>query len=938
MKKIIEFKWRRLALVVFIMLAIVAFTGNFVTEVSTRLGKSELEKDYVYTYLSKEDATVKTPVFWARYMRDDPNGAGSYVSQYDADMIIFDNSGCVYMIRNKKYDFGENADFAGMNATKRQEVADYVSEIQSIPLDKTYVMESEIRSEYLDVDGEDALRTSYKMYYIIDKVNIYVRNYTFLRDGKNFDVCVWLSDDSDREAEELYEYMDYNTLPYLEMIEWGDVTSEHVEEFTFGVGLKRFDFPIWVFLIMAAFILLCSATYISGKNRQIGAPVWQNEPLGLDNSKNLLGFFALMIVLHHIAQAAGSDSEVMGVLENLGVCFVAGFFFFSGYGLVKSYMNKKDYLKGFFRKRLPGVLIPAYICSFIYIFSILVFGNYKLNFGVAQAEKQYEIGWLDFIEGLFGIKLFNTQHWYIVEIVVLYTIFFFMFRFIKNKKTAMGLMLVFLLGLTVGSLFLGHGDYWFQGEWWYNSTLIFWVGMLVAMNETKVEKVVKSAYTFWLTLSGAMFILFYAITKYMLEHHGYWTEMLGKKGYDDKFLTLVPQLIMSFFFIAFILILLFRVRFDNIALRFFGKISLELYLIHNVFIQCGRGIIGNGMYAAFIIFASVLLAALLFRLDTVILCRLNRKKIPKLPRLPKIDITPKIENIKLRIRLGKQYIRRHPKRVMVLIARNAFCILLCAIAVIPIYFMIVNSTLTRDELVSGIHWFPGRNFMTTFSGFKAYTETQAGGVAASLFRSCFISGTSTVLAVYFGAACAYGFELFDFKGKKVLWKVIIVSLMFSSAGSAIGYQKLIMKYHMLNTYIPLIIPAIATPSVAYFMRMYLRTLKPKSIVEAARIDGCSEIGIFNRIIVPMTKPALSLLLIFNFVSSWNNSFTQSLVLTKPEQKTIALYLRKFASATSSGSDPFIYMLLVVATIPPLVVYLLFAKSIVSRIAIGAVKE
>ena len=112
----------------------------------------------------------------------------------------------------------------------------------------------------------------------------------------------------------------------------------------------------------------------------------------------------------------------------------------------------------------------------------------------------------------------------------------------------------------------------------------------------------------------------------------------------------------------------------------------------------------------------------------------------------------------------------------------------------------------------------------------------------------------------------------------------------------------------------------------------------KEIVEAARIDGCSEIGIFNRIAIPMLKPALSLLFIFNFVSSWNNSYMQSLVITRPDQKTLALFMKNFVGASTRGTDPIIYMLLVLSMIPPIIVYILFSKSITSRIVIGAVKE
>ena len=938
MKKIVNFKAVYLFVVLFIMCVVVAFTGYSVKEESTKLGVNEIERDKVYTYMPKNDITFESPMKWYRVLRDSASGAGMFIYEYKADMLMVSDSGCLYVFRSIAYDMGEEDSISSLDGNEKIQFAENVKNKQIELLHRKYTLTSDVTSEYVKLADKEALVTSYVCYSKLDKEYTILRNYTFLNNGSTADIAVCLFDDKLIELEDDYEYLDKNTLPYLEKIQYGDTTKEHKEKVTFLVAMKRFAFPIAVLLILPFFILLCNATVAKNEYKFSGKTVWQEDPFGLDNSKSLLGFFAVMIVFHHIAQAAGEGTEIMGILENLGVCFVAGFFFFSGYGLIKSFLTKKDYLKGFFRKRLPGVLIPAYVCSAIYIVETFVSGKYQLVLSKPTSDALGEIGWLDFAEGILGIKLFNTQHWYIVEIVVLYILFYFFFRFIKNERLAMALMSVAVALLVVGSLLLGHGYYWFQGEWWYNSTLIFCVGMYVARYEEKVVKAIKSAYPFWVAMFAVLFVAFFSATKYMLSHHGYWTESSVSMGYFDKFATLAVQLPMEFFFIALVLSLLFKIKFQNKALAFLGKISLELYLIHNVFIQYATGIIGTGMYALFTVTGSIVLATVVHRFDTIVLCKLNKTPIPELPKLPRVDIEPKLENLKLRVRLGKLYVKRHPKRVVAIIFRSMVCIMLCAVAVVPIYLMFVNSSLSRAELIEGIHWFPGRYFMETYSGFAAYTNEQAGGVGASLLRSCLISGCSTVLAVYFGTACAYGFELFDFKGKKLLWRIIVAALMFSGAGSAIGYQRLVMKCHMLDTYIPLIIPAIATPSVAFFMRMYLKTIKPQSIVEAARIDGCSEIAIFNHIIVPMAKPAFSLLLLFNFVTSWNNSFMQSLVLTRPEQRTIALYLSRFASSSTSGTDPSIYMLLVVAVIPPLVVYLFLAKSIVSRIAIGAVKE
>ena len=125
----------------------------------------------------------------------------------------------------------------------------------------------------------------------------------------------------------------------------------------------------------------------------------------------------------------------------------------------------------------------------------------------------------------------------------------------------------------------------------------------------------------------------------------------------------------------------------------------------------------------------------------------------------------------------------------------------------------------------------------------------------------------------------------------------------------------------------MILPAIATPSVAYFMRMYLRMIPLQSIVEAARIDGCREFGIFHRIILPAIKPALCLQLLFSFSAAWNNSYFHTLVLHMPYLRTISMY-QGFGNSA----------LLLIFTIPPIIILILFSKTLASQIVLGHVTE
>ena len=109
------------------------------------------------------------------------------------------------------------------------------------------------------------------------------------------------------------------------------------------------------------------------------------------------------------------------------------------------------------------------------------------------------------------------------------------------------------------------------------------------------------------------------------------------------------------------------------------------------------------------------------------------------------------------------------------------------------------------------------------------------------------------------------------------------------------------------------------------------------IIEAARIDGCNEFITFNKIILPVTRPAILLQLIFNFTLSWNNTIYQKLVLLDIKKKTIALVINSF-SGYNAGNDPVLYCMVLVGVIPSLVVYILFSPGIISRINLGSIKE
>ena len=153
----------------------------------------------------------------------------------------------------------------------------------------------------------------------------------------------------------------------------------------------------------------------------------------------------------------------------------------------------------------------------------------------------------------------------------------------------------------------------------------------------------------------------------------------------------------------------------------------------------------------------------------------------------------------------------------------------------------------------------------------------------------------------------------------------------------IGFYQMVYRIHMTNHLAMLILPAIASPSMVFFMRQYMLPALSMEIIQAARIDGAGEFYIFNKIALPIMKPAIATQAIFSFVTSWNNLFTPLVLLTDKSKYTMPIMvslLRGDIYKTEYGS---VYLGLALTVLPLIVVYLLLSKYIIAGVALGGVK-
>lgn len=241
------------------------------------------------------------------------------------------------------------------------------------------------------------------------------------------------------------------------------------------------------------------------------------------------------------------------------------------------------------------------------------------------------------------------------------------------------------------------------------------------------------------------------------------------------------------------------------------------------------------------------------------------------------------------------------------------------------YILIVNATRSHAELQRGFSALPGKYFLENL---KNVANDGTFPMFQGIINSLVVSACSAALCTYFSSLTAYGLYAYDFKMKKAAFTFIMAILVMPTQVTAMGFLRLITNMGMYDSLLPLIIPSIASPSVFYFMYSYLESSLPLSLVEAARIDGSGEFRTFNRIVLPIMKPAIAVQAIFSFVGSWNNYFVPALVIQSKDKMTVPILIATLRGADYMNFDMGkIYMMITVAIVPIIIVYLILSIAI-----------
>lgn len=274
------------------------------------------------------------------------------------------------------------------------------------------------------------------------------------------------------------------------------------------------------------------------------------------------------------------------------------------------------------------------------------------------------------------------------------------------------------------------------------------------------------------------------------------------------------------------------------------------------------------------------------------------------------------------------------RRVLMIIIYAA-CIFLSILSILPFWIMFMNATRGTFEIQQhSISLLPSTHLMNNLKILLGKSFNPFVGFANSIT----ISTGATVCAVYFSSLTAYALVVYKWKLRQAFFAFIIAVMILPAQVMTIGFYQFMYSIKMTNNILPLILPAIASPAIVFFMRQYLLATLPIDIVNSGRIDGAGEFRIFNGIVLPIMKPAIATQAIFVFVSSWNNFFLPLVLLTDSKKYTMPIMvslLRGDIYKTEFGS---VYLALALSVLPLFIIYFSLSRYIIAGVALGGVKE
>ncbi|WP_245154002.1 carbohydrate ABC transporter permease [Jeotgalibacillus proteolyticus] len=267
------------------------------------------------------------------------------------------------------------------------------------------------------------------------------------------------------------------------------------------------------------------------------------------------------------------------------------------------------------------------------------------------------------------------------------------------------------------------------------------------------------------------------------------------------------------------------------------------------------------------------------------------------------------------------------------IANSAF-ILIAFIALFPLLSLIISSfrpssELMRNGISFSINWseLSLRNYIHIFTDSPSYWQWYG--------NSLIISTLTIVLSLFFSSMVGYALAVYKFRGRNLLFLFVLVIIMIPFEILMLPLYQLMINLNVINTYTGVMLPLIVAPIAVFFFRQYAMGL-PTELMDSARIDGCTEYGIFFRIMAPLMLPSFSAMAILQGLNSWNNFLWPLLVIRSNDLFTLPIGLATLLTPYGNNYDTLIAGS-VMTIIPIIILFIFFQRYFVAGLASGSVK-
>ncbi len=263
---------------------------------------------------------------------------------------------------------------------------------------------------------------------------------------------------------------------------------------------------------------------------------------------------------------------------------------------------------------------------------------------------------------------------------------------------------------------------------------------------------------------------------------------------------------------------------------------------------------------------------------------------------------------------------------------HALLLILAVLIVFPFYWMLIGATRTTADLLAFPPYLtPGPHLVDNFLDLLATLP-----IIQAFFNSLFISTVHTVLVLFFCSLGGFGFAKYQFPGRDKLFVLLLATMMIPGAIGLVPWYIMMSKFGWVNDYRALIIPGVANAFGIFWMRQYTAGSIPDEMLQAARIDGAGDFGMYARIVLPLIRPGLGTLGLLTFLGSWNDFLAPLIILKDPIRFTLPVLLALLQNQYGSN----LHLILAgatVATVPIIVIFVFTSHQFISGLTAGAVK-